>query len=93
MGPWHDRIIAIAAALMMIACVLLCHATIMEARACEADPVCLMRVRDVPVVTYPATRDYALHGTPVALTFGGETHIIEPTHDELLYGMRYSREP
>ena len=93
MGPYYRMSDALIAAVLMLLCVIACSMAWHDAEACETDPVCLMRVRDVPVVTYPATRDYALNGTPVALVFGTEVYIIEPTHDELLYAMRYSREP
>jgi len=93
MGPYNRMRDAVIAAVLMIACVIACSMACRDARACDAEPICLMRVRDAPVIVYPQTRDFAVHGAPVTLSFGTEVYIIEPTRDELLYGMRYSREP
>lgn len=89
MKPWTDRALAAVAALLLLACVLSLNALLCEVRA-EAAP---MRVMDPPVVSYPQTRECALHGSTVELRFGGESYDVRPTREELLYGMRYSREP
>lgn len=89
MQPWLDRALAAVAALLLLACVLSLNALLCDIRA-EA---VTMRVMDPPVVTYPQTRECALHGSTVELRFGDEAYEVRPTREELLYGMRYGREP
>ena len=87
MDPRYRMSDALIAALLMVMCVVACSMACREARA---EP---MRVMDPPVVAYPQTREYALHGSTVELRFGSEVYEVSPTPDELRYGMRYSREP
>lgn len=56
-------------------------------------PAPVLRTLDAPMVTYPDTRECALHGASVVVCFGDERFEVVPTRDELRYGMRYSREP
>lgn len=94
MDDW-GRLRAAMAVLMALACALLCSWRWgqLEAAGSVRSPVPVLRTCDLPVVRYPATREYAVHGTPVALRFGSETYYVEPTREELRYGMRWSWEP
>lgn len=94
MDAW-GRLRAALAVLMALACVLLCSWRWGQLETADAlhAPAPVLRTCDLPVVRYPHTREYAVHGTPVALCFAGERFVIEPTREELAYGMRYSREP
>lgn len=94
MDMW-TRIAAIIAIAMSLLCVTLCSYRWGQLEAAKSlhRPPAVLRTCDLPVIKYPATREYACHGKLAVLHFGGEMYAIAPTHDELLYGMRWSWEP
>ena len=92
----RDWIVHALAAVMALTCAALCGMHTADLRAfdeCAHRPLPVLRTCDLPVVRYPATREFAVHGTPVTLCFAGERFVIEPTREELRYGMRWSWEP
>ena len=94
MDAW-GRLRAALAVLMALVCVLLCSWRWGQLEAAKSlhRPPAVLRTCDLPVISYPDTREYACHRKLAVLHFGGETYAIAPTHDELLYGMRWSWEP